>query len=62
MLLSMLPFATPFRKSRSSINDPLDCCNPCKYSSRSGKKVAMDFVVGLPRTQSGYDSLWIIVD
>jgi hypothetical protein len=22
----------------------------------------MDFIVGLPRTHSGYDSIWIIVD
>ena len=26
------------------------------------EKVGMDFIVGLPRTRSGYDSIWVIVD
>jgi uncharacterized membrane protein len=26
------------------------------------EEIAMDFIVGLPRTQSGYDSIWMIMD
>jgi hypothetical protein len=26
------------------------------------EEIAMDCIVGLPRTQSGYDSIWVIVD
>jgi transposase InsO family protein len=26
------------------------------------EEIAMDFIVGLPRTQSGYDSIWVIVN
>jgi hypothetical protein len=31
-------------------------------SERKWKEIAMDFIVGLPRAQSGYDSIWMIVD
>jgi hypothetical protein len=26
------------------------------------EEIAMDFIMGLPRTQSGYDSIWVIAD
>jgi transposase InsO family protein len=26
------------------------------------EEIAIDFIVGLPRTQSGYDSIWVILD
>jgi transposase InsO family protein len=26
------------------------------------EEIAMNFIVGLPRTQSGYDPIWVIVD
>jgi hypothetical protein len=26
------------------------------------EEIVMDFIIGLPRTESGYDSIWVIVD
>jgi hypothetical protein len=26
------------------------------------EEISMDFIVGLPKTQSGYDSIWVIID
>ncbi|GKC81017.1 putative reverse transcriptase domain-containing protein [Tanacetum coccineum] len=41
---------------------PLDFLQQPKIPEWKWEKVTMDFVSGLPRTPSGYDSIWVIVD
>jgi hypothetical protein len=60
-LLSMLPFATPIRKSRLSINDLLDGCNPCEYPSGSGKRllrITSWNCLGLSLNMISFGQLW----
>jgi hypothetical protein len=35
---------------------------PLKIPQWKWKEISMDFIVGLPTTQSSYDSIWVIVD
>jgi hypothetical protein len=35
---------------------------PLKVPEWKWEKVSMDFIVGIPRTQRGYDSIWVIID
>jgi hypothetical protein len=35
---------------------------PLKIPQWKWKEIIMDFIVGLPTTQSGYNSIWVIVD
>jgi hypothetical protein len=35
---------------------------PLKISQWKWEAISMDFIVELPTTQSGYDSIWVIVD
>ena len=35
---------------------------PLKILEWKWVEIGMDFIVGSPRTQSGYDSIWVIVD
>jgi hypothetical protein len=61
-LPSMLLFATPLRESRLSINEPLGCCNLCKYPIESGKRplwISLWDCLGLCLDMI---SLWVIVD
>jgi hypothetical protein len=41
---------------------PTGLLQPLKIPQWKWKEISMDFIVGLPTTQSGYDSIWVIVD
>jgi hypothetical protein len=41
---------------------PAGLLQPLKIPEWKWEEVRIDFIVGLPRTQAGYDSIWVIVD
>jgi hypothetical protein len=41
---------------------PAGLLQPLKIPEWKWEEIGMDFIVGLPRTQDGYDSIWVIVD
>jgi hypothetical protein len=41
---------------------PAGLLQPLKIQEWKWEEIRMDFIVGLPRTQAGYDSIWVIVD
>jgi hypothetical protein len=41
---------------------PAGLLQPLKVPEWKRKEISMDFIVGLPRTQDRYDSIWVIVD
>jgi hypothetical protein len=41
---------------------PARLVQPLKISEWKWEEIGMNFIVGLPRTQAGYDSIWVIVD
>jgi hypothetical protein len=41
---------------------PAGLLQPLQVPEWKWEEIAMDIIVGLPRTQSGYDSIWVIVD
>ena len=41
---------------------PSSLLQPLEIPEWKWEQVSMDFIDGLPRTRSGYDSIWVIVD
>jgi hypothetical protein len=41
---------------------PVGLLQPLTILEWKWEEIRMDFIVGLPRTQVGYDSIWVIVD
>jgi hypothetical protein len=41
---------------------PARLLQPLKIPKWKWEEIVIDFIVGLPRTQAGYDSIWVIVD
>jgi hypothetical protein len=41
---------------------PARLLQPLKVPDWKWDQIGMDFIIGLPRTKSGYDSIWVIVD
>jgi hypothetical protein len=41
---------------------PTGLLQPLKVPEWKWEEIGMDFIMGLPRTQDGYDSIWVIVD
>jgi hypothetical protein len=41
---------------------PTGLLQPLKIPQWKWEEISMDFIIGLPTTQSSYDSIWVIVD
>lgn len=41
---------------------PAGLLQPLKIPEWKWDEIGMDFIVGLPKTAAGYDSIWVIVD
>jgi hypothetical protein len=49
-------------KVKAEHQRPAGLLQPLKVPEWKWEEIGMDFIVGLPRTRDGYDSIWVIMD
>jgi hypothetical protein len=50
------------KRVKAEHQKPTRLLQPLKTPEWKWEEIRMDFIVGLPRMQAGYDSIWVIVD
>ena len=50
------------RKVKASHLRPAGMLQPLNIPSRKWEDISMNFIIDLPNTSKGYDSIWVIVD
>jgi hypothetical protein len=51
-----------YQRVKAEHQRPVGLLQPLKITEWKWEEIRMDFIVRLPRTQAGYDSIWVIVD
>jgi hypothetical protein len=51
-----------YRRIKAEHQRPAGLLQPLQIPQWKWDEIGMDFIVGLPRTRSGYDSIWVVVD
>jgi hypothetical protein len=62
MSQSTWPCTTLCQRVKAEHQRPARLLQPLKIPEWNWEEIGMDFIVGLPHTQAGYDSIWVIVD
>jgi hypothetical protein len=51
-----------YRRVKADHLRPIENLQSLSIPERKWENICMDFIVGLPRTSRGYNSIWVIVD
>jgi hypothetical protein len=51
-----------YQRVKAERQRPIGLLQPLKIPQWKWEEISMDFIIGIPITQSGYDSIWVIID